>query len=366
MVFQWYLFVLLLAVAWFASAAHQTYTIEINGRTEMRYGWVPVLCVLIPLILLAGTRANIGDTAAYRSGFLNLDPSVSGLKEMMTVSSKDKGYSIFAWLLKNIIGNHDKVYFTIIAAICLTCVVVVYKKHSCNFAVSMFLFIASSDYIQWNYNGMRQFIAVSVIFAATDLLLNKRYVLYYGIILLMSTIHASALLMIPVSLIVQGKAWNLRTLLFTLVSLAAINFSGALRTLIAEFMEETQYRGEVNQFLGTEGTNILRVLVFSIPPLMAFLFRRRLHFVNDPLLNISTNMSIVSMGFYIVSAVTSGIFVGRIPIYFSLYNYILLPWLVENVFEKRSAQLINAVIIVCYFVFYYYQMTVAWDFSGYM
>lgn len=361
MVFQWYLFVLLIAAAWFAEAAGQTYTIEVHGRKEKRYGWIPVMLVLIPLILLAGNRANIGDTSAYRSSYLKLDISLSGLADIWNATSKDKGYTIFAWVVKNIIGNRDKLFFTIIAAICLTCVGTAYKKHSCNFIMSMFLFIASSDYIQWNYNGMRQFIAVAVIFAATELLLNKKYVLYYGIVLLMSTIHASALLMIPVSLLVPGKPWNKRTLIFTLFTLIAINFSGALRNLIVGFMEETQYRGEVNQFLETEGTNLLRVLVFSIPPLMAFFFRRYLLHANDPLINLSANMSIVSMGFYIVSAVTSGIFIGRIPIYFSLYNYILLPWLVENVFEKRSQKLVYAVLIVCYMFFYVHQVSAVWN-----
>jgi hypothetical protein len=230
----------------------------------------------------------------------------------------------------------------------------------------MFLFIASSDYVQWNYNGMRQFIAVSVIFLATDLLLQKKYIRVYAIVLLMATVHASALIMIPVTLFISGGPWNKRTVLFTVIALVAINFSGALRNLIADFMTETQYSSEVDQFLETTGTNVFRVLVFCIPPVLALAFKKYLLAANAPILNLSTNMSIVSMGMYIISAVTSGIFVGRIPIYFSLYNYILLPWLVENVFEKKSQKLVYGCIILCYLVFYWYQMTVAWDFSAYM
>lgn len=364
MVFQWYLFVLLIVVAIFTKMAQQTYTVTIEGREELRYGWIPVFMIVIPLIYLAGTRVNIGDTGAYRSAFLSMDASWNGFLDIMAEDSKDKGFSICTWLIKTVIGNNDKLYFTIIASICLMCVACVYKKYSCNFIMSMFLFIASSDYVQWNYNGMRQFIAVSIAFAAMDWLLEKNYLKYFLLILFLSTIHLSVLIMIPISFIVQGKAWNVKTVALIIGALLAINYSDVTIGIITDFMEDTQYSGEVGQFLETEGTNILRVLVFCIPPVFALLFRKWLDRADSKLLNLVTNMSIVSMGAYIVSAATSGIFVGRIPIYFSLSNYILMPWLVENVFEEKSQKAVYGAIIVCYLIFYYYQMMIAWDFSG--
>lgn len=362
MIFQWYLFVLLIAVAWFASAAQQTYTIEIHGRKEKRYGWIPVLIIIIPMIIVAAMRKDtIGDTYAYMVSFRNTTASFSAIPEIFAENGKDKGFSVFNILIKMVVGDHYQIYFGIIAAICLFCVAYVYRKYSCNFAMSMFLFLASSDYIQWTHNGMRQFIAVCIIFAATDLLLKKRYVPYILIVLLASTIHATALLMVPICFIVQGRGWNIRSVLFTIAVLIAINFSGALSDFIVDFMTDTQYSSEVNQFLATDGTNILRVVVFAVPPILALVFRRYLNASQYPILDLSVNMSIISMGAYIISAVTSGIFVGRIPIYFSLYNYILLPWLVENVFEKRSQKLVYAVIIACYMYFYYYQVSVSWN-----
>ena len=73
-------------------------------------------------------------------------------------------------------------------------------------------------------------------------------------------------------------------------------------------------------------------------------------------------MSIVSVGFYVVSMFTSGIFIGRLPIYFSLYSYILLPWEIDNMFTKRSARLVYVMTICAYLAFYYYQMHFAWNF----
>ena len=60
--------------------------------------------------------------------------------------------------------------------------------------------------------------------------------------------------------------------------------------------------------------------------------------------------------------VTSGIFIGRLPIYASLYSQgILLPWEVEHMFNKESSQIIKLGMILLYLVFYYYQIN-KWGF----
>ena len=72
-------------------------------------------------------------------------------------------------------------------------------------------------------------------------------------------------------------------------------------------------------------------------------------------------MSIMTSGFYIMSSIVkSGILLGRIPIYFSLYNYILLPWIIKNVFDKNERRVLNFVMILLYGIFFIYMMYVTW------
>ena len=71
-------------------------------------------------------------------------------------------------------------------------------------------------------------------------------------------------------------------------------------------------------------------------------------------------MSIVSAALYLVSAGTSGVFLGRLPIFTSLYGYILLPYLLDRIFTKESAQIIKLMMISAYLAFYYYQIHFAW------
>lgn len=360
--FQWYLFVLIFTVGLLANMTRQTYTVNSYGQREQRYGWLPVLIILVPLIYLAGTRDDMGfgDTSAYRIGFHDLPSSLSGLSGYFTDDSKDKGFTVFSVIIKSIIGNREVLYFLIIAAICLICVFYVYKKYSCNFIMAAFLFVASADYIQWTYNGIRQFLAVSLIFACTGLLLKKKYVPLIAVILLASTIHGSALIMLPIVFIVQGKPFNKRTVLFLFAMLMAIAFIDQFTDIITNIMENTQYSGEVDQFLSTEGTSIQRVLVYSIPAFIVLLFRKRIETADNQLINMASNMSIATLGFMFLSAFSSGLFLGRLSIFTSLYNYILLPWVIENIFTKSSARLIYAIMIVCYLIFYYYQVVITW------
>lgn len=362
MIFQWYVFALILVVVVMAPLIGQVHTVNIHGVVEKRYGWIAAFAIIIPLVYLAGTRGNPvwGDTVAYRVAFNELPTSLSELSDYFTDSSKDKGFTVFSVIIKSVFGENSTIYFTIIAALCIFCVIATYKNYSCNFIMSAFLFVVSADYVQWTYNGIRQFIPVAILFACAGLIAKKKYIPVIVLILLLSTIHATALIMIPMIFVVQGEPFNKRTLAFLVVIILSIGFIGQFTDIITNIMENTQYSGEVDQFLSTEGTSVQRVLVYSVPAVLALVLRKRIAAQNNNLLNISANMAIAACGVYVLSAFSSGLFLGRLPIYFSLYNYILLPWEIEYTFTKRSASLVYIITILLYMVYYIYQTTYVW------
>ena len=133
------------------------------------------------------------------------------------------------------------------------------------------MFVASTDYMSWMFNGMRQFIAVSITLGAFSYILEKRYVPVIGLILLAATIHGSALLMLPLVFVIQGRAWNRRTLLLIAVVCGAILFMGQVTDVLDHLLAETQYSDIVTNEIwqNDDGTNLLRVLFYSIPALLA-------------------------------------------------------------------------------------------------
>ena len=124
MIFQRYLFVLMIGVSGVAHITEQVVYVKIYGKYEKRYSWFPVLVLIIPMIYLAATRIklNFGDTSAYVKWFGEFPNSISGLPLYLTNIQKDKGFAVFSTVIKSIIGNNVEVYFAVIATICLLAV----------------------------------------------------------------------------------------------------------------------------------------------------------------------------------------------------------------------------------------------------
>ena len=212
------------------------------------------------------------------------------------------------------------------------------------------------------FNGIRQFLAVAVWFACFPLLLKRKYISLVIIILVLSTIHGSALLLLPMIFIVQGKAWNKKTMFFIVCVLLAIIFVDRFTTILDDMLVSTQYEDLVSSevWQQDDGTSLIRVLVYAVPTVLALVGRKQIKAADNKIINVCVNMSLLSTGIYLVSMFTSGILIGRLPIYFSLYNYILLPWEIENIFTVRSRKLLYPLMIGTYFVFYYYQLNYGW------
>ena len=333
------------------------------GVQEERYSWLFAFIVFLPIIIMAGTRGDFADTWSYRQAFLKIVPdNFPELIAYLPNVNKDKGFSVLTSIIKMLIGKRDILYFTILASLQGIVLLTIYRKYSISYILSVFLFIASTDYIGWMFNGIRQFTAVVIIFAATTLIIKRKYLPLIAIILLASTMHGSALMMIPIVFIVQGEAWNKKTVLFILAVLVAIFFVGSFTSLMDEALADTQYKNVVSDFTEwkDDGTNPIRVLIYSIPAIISFFGRKQIVNANNKVINVCTNMSIISAGLYLVSMFTSGIFIGRLPIYCSLYSYILLPWEIENIFKDKIKIFVYLVLVAGYLGFYYYQMHMVW------
>ena len=358
----WWLLIWMFAAGGIIAWALPKQPVMVMGKREYRWTMSSAVIFVLPYIIWAGYRKNIGDTETYRKTFRESASSLSQLSQAVSDAAKDKGFTFLTVLIKSIVGNSDVIFFMLIAIVQMLCIVVVFRKYSTNFWFSMFLFVASTDYLSWMHNGMRQFLAVTIIFACTGLLLKKKYLPVILVILLVATIHGSALFMLPIIFLAQGKAWNKKTLLFIAGVILIIAGVDQFTQILQDMLTDTQYSDMTTNEIWTtdDGTSFIRVLVYSVPAVFAFLGIKYIEESGDPVVNLAANMSIVTAGLYVVSMFTSGIYIGRMPIYTSLYSYILLPWIFEHAFNERSKKLMYALACGCYLVFFYYQMHATW------
>lgn len=333
---------------------------KVLGREERRatqlYAWI----VFLPILYMAVTRSNyFGDTYAYLLDYRSIPSDLAGKWRYVQSHTKDTGFYALGALVSVFAGNHFRYFFLVIALIQCCCLVKTYRKYSEDYWFAIFVFVATTDYLSWMFNGIRQFTAVAITFAAAEPIFKKQYVKACLIIAFASLFHKSALMMIPIIFIVQGRPWNWKTILVILGTVVIMSASGVFTDTLDTVLADTQYRNVVSDWRsgGDDGTNPLRVLVYSVPTILSLFCRKKIAKSGDRVIQIACNMGIISTALYLVSMVTSGIFMGRLPIYCSLYaNGILLPWEFKHVFGRQMRFLA----IVCYLLFYAFQLRYGW------
>ncbi len=348
---------------------------------QIRVKWWYAFLVFLPLILFAGARKYVGDTTAYIQHYLLMPNHWGDISYYIKLNNKDIGFQFVSCVLHILLGQNFYAYlmfFSIFQGILLLWF---FRKYSDSYILSVFLFVASADYYAWMFNGLRQFLAVTLSLATLPLILylydknenklkyllnahNLKYlIITLVIVILASTLHQSALLLLIILPCALGNFANHRTMLIIFVILISIVFMNHFELFMENALQSTQYKNVVSEYHEMEdnGTNPLRVIVYSIPAIIAIFNGEKIRASKSKLINYSANMALLTTGIYLLSMVTSGIFIGRLPIYCSLYNYILLPWEINYLFAKKwFRQLILLLMIFFYLIFFYYQIFVVW------
>ena len=335
------------------------------GKEETRFHPWFALLVIAPVIIWAGFRSGAGyvDTNAYIRMYEKIPTGIGDLFHYITVvQTKDPGFSIYLAIIKKIFGSSYTPFLFISALIQVFAVTFFFRKYSSQFMISMFIFIASTEYFSWMFNGLRQFLAVAIALIAFRFLFEKKYIPYVLLILLASTIHLTAIILLPVAFIVNSRPWSIRVFIVLGIAIFALIATNQFTDFLNSSLQDTQYSDSVEYWQQEHfgGTNPIRVLVQIVPTVIAFVGRRKLAENSNRLIDISINMSVVSSAIWLISMVTSGIHIGRLPIYVCLFNNILLPYEIQILFNEKDQRIVKFAMVVLYLAFSYYQFHFAW------
>ncbi|MGN7941312.1 EpsG family protein [Virgibacillus sp. 6R] len=300
-----------------------------------------VALALLSLILISGLRINIGDTSAYTHSYLMNDFTWEYVQ-----NNKDPGFSILQMILKNITEDPQLLLF-ITAFVTNLLIGITLYKYSRNIEISLYVYITSGLFTV-SMNGIRQFLAASIIFFSLKYLLKGEFKFYLIFVLIASTFHQSALILIPIYFIVRRKAWTKFTLFIIALAVTLVFGFNYFSEILFSAIEDSQY-SHYSDF-NEGGANIMRVLVDIVPVIIAFLGREKLRIL-WPKIDIIVNLSLINLVFGLIA--TQNWIFARFNIYFSLFNLILITWIIYA-FKDSNKKLIYYGIIVLYFLYYYY------------
>lgn len=353
---NWYLFVFIwVGIMYLLSTQMElTKTEYCLGKEVRRWGIFWAFVAVWPIFYLAVYEKPIADVLAYLNSYAGLPSTWQGMKNGLQSIDEEHGFYIFGCIIKILFGSDNQMYRVIIGLVHIIPVVYIFRKYSENYLLSIFIFVASGCHIGWMMNGLRQFMAVTMIFLMTPFLIKKKFIPVILMILFATTFHQSAIVMLPVVFIVQGKAWNKRTVLYIFAAIIAMTIFANVSGSFDAVLENTVYSGveAAAKRTGDDGVHPLRVLVSFVPVLLAFIGKNEIEKDDNAFVNIAVNMSIITFGINLIAMVTSGIMVGRLPAYMDLYSVVLIPYLLKKAFVNASQQIMVLLTVGLYFLYY--------------
>ena len=323
---------------------------SVEKRSKLIYPFI----VLSVICLFAACRGEIGDTGAYISTYYNAPNDFSQFVDYVKSIESDKLFYGYMCFIRCLFPNSTAtIWLSSVSIICcLLLLIGLYNTAECSSFV-LFIFIASSD-VLWLMNGMRQFTAVCIIFSAAGLIKKRKWLRFFIVVGIAYFVHDSALLMIPFYLIAIMKPWSKMIWIFIAASVVVILNSDSFFNTMDTVMTDSNYSNSLTFIKSDSGSNIFRALVSTVPVGIAFIKRKEVEAQGNPFINVCVNMSLLTSIMFFLASFSSGIVVGRVPAYFELFAFILLQWLIGNVFDKDKRVLMYVLCIFFYSVYFYY------------
>lgn len=330
---------------------------RIFGRKNKYMEWTFIILVIVIFVLVAGLRNNIGDTGSYIQGYKNL-ATFNGFTE----NSQDKGFEVFSLILYQISAEPQFMIF-IMALITQIGNLITLARYRNYFELQTYMYFTSGAFLV-TMSGIRQALASSILFLNTYLIIKGKFISYLVVVLLMSTIHQSALIMIPIYFVARQEAWSKKTLITIVISSIGFLFFYQLVPIVFDMLGSSNYT-HYEEWLSVagSGSSFMRVLVNSVPVILSYIYRDKIKKI-WPESYVFINMSLLN--FIVVTFSLYNWIFARFSLYFQLYNFVLLPFIIKNCFDKRKERdLIYYLFIICYFIFFYREQVIGQVGLGY-
>lgn len=310
--------------------------------------WITVILVTVPLVCVSGFRWRVGtDFGNYYTTFSEIQNYSLGFLFSSSYSdfiSFERGFSILIWFI-GIINKNPQFIMFITSLINVGCVVYALKKYSSCFSLSIYLYITTIIYYS-AFNAIRQWMASIIIFLAFKYVIERDFKKYFIFVIIASTIHISALIMIPVYFIVNfkpfGKKMIIVAIVFTIIAMLLTPILSSFENIVSG----TRYEDYTSISKTDDGVNIFRVLVAMVPVALSLIYYNKLKEdkENKYLINFS------ALNFLILLLATQSTIISRFTMYFELYNLLLYPKILRAL-NKNERYIFIFLLCLCFFIY---------------
>ncbi len=313
----------------------------------------------ILLTLLAIIHYDYGnDYMAYYHIYTIIIQTPFQWDALMSVTNKfEIGWTLLCYAFKSFGG-----FFMLIAVLSIFQNILFYKmikryvpKNYWTFSVFIYLF--NTSFYVLNFSMLRQGLVIAIFFSLWPIIENKKWIKTLFVILILTTIHSSAIILLPFAFwgylpIKNGKKWSITFfILFIVLSISITTLSYLFFRIIgiSEIFETYQ------EFYGESDNIVTYGLGYIITLLSSFL---------APLLYISKSdndsmkrlVLLFCINFIIILFTRITPLVSRLSFYFIVYSIIALPItyanMTNNILKKSLLSLYIIFTLYSYFLFF--------------
>lgn len=351
----------------YLSQVYYPVSVRLDGHHAGKYSFMRRKTDIFMVIVIAWMtcfsflRTSYNDTYQYIILFREAVSVEEGIATGIFANlTGNPGSLLYRSLIHDFTNNYH-IYFFFPAIMSSFSVIKLFKRYSVNSALSVLIFFSLGTYILY-IAALKQCMAMFFLLMALPFAVEKKYVRFYLLVIVAILFHTHAFMFAIVPFLLE-KPWSKRTWILLVLVLSSIatydvtlgafmNFAQSIGAMVAE--------GEV--FDG-HSINVLRVLVYWVPAILALIFRKRLFEDSTPIENLFVNMSLVSAFILMIGLREGANLYARMAAYFEIATPIALPWMIHKLFEKRSAQYVTCIAAILYFSYFYYEFAFTKNFG---
>lgn len=315
-------------------------------ESDKKFNGYYIFFTCLMFVLLAGCREGFVDTETYKK--MSDTIGTDFMNAFNGTLPTEIGFNILMILCNKIINNSQFFIFVSTAIIFILLFYKIYKSSiDKSFSVMLFFLLYFFTYI----NGIRQAIVATIIFCIFDKIKDNNIRLIV-ICCCLSLIHLSALFLIPLIICTRGNIFNYKIKLLYFMAFFSLFLPNFFNNILSVFLTD-RYIDTLSQ--ATNGINLFRLLVYSVPLILALVYAKRkgtgkLRIEEKRMIN----LLFVDFCVYIFSI--SSVYFARIGIYLSLFSILYIPYLLEKLFSFKNYIFIKYGSIILYSLYFFYQV----------
>ncbi|MGD9678797.1 MAG: EpsG family protein [Vulcanibacillus sp.] len=285
------------------------------------------------------------DTLAYSRNFIKYGTMSWNnlLQNSINITIKDPLFWIFTKLIYSL-GFSVKAWFFIISAIFSVLFSATIVKYSKDIALSFILLIAL-DYYYFSLTGLRQAIALAIIFYSWRYIESNQNIKFIVFVLIASMFHISALIALII-LFLKNKKFKIQKLVLIPIIIIVMYFITPLIVVVLNQFLPTNYQFYINSRITLNLSGFFIQLVILI---FAYLFSSDI-LKKDKSNNILFNILYIGLFLQLLATFLFAEFF-RISYYFSVFALILVPNVIATSKSNRLVlKYAVAITLILYFL----------------